>query len=817
MPQRGTGAGRRRRLGVLGAVAALLALAAAGLGLLLVLPSRAQLDGTRSVAGLHAAVRIDRDRFGVPTIRGEDRLDVAFGLGFVHAQERFFQMDLLRRSAAGELAALIGRPLLPTDRTMRVHRFRDLARRIVQTLPGRDVADTYARGVNAGLAALGAPPCEYLLLRTRPQPWLAEDVILCVLAMYADLQEIDGELESTCGVLHDLLPPALADFLEPAGTEWDAPLVGEPFAVPPIPGPDVYDLRWESRLGRLPGRVPATASDTALPTLDVERGSNHWAMAGGATADGGALLAGDMHLGLGVPNIWYRATLDYPGANGERRRVTGVTLPGTPAVVAGSNGDVAWAFTNSEVDTSDLVILETDTAERTYRVPAAADSAARREFERHLEIIAVKGAPDDTLEVRWTIWGPVIDRDHAGRLRAYRWVAHDVEAADLGLLDLEKCTTLDAAIAAAQRTRIPTQNCLIADRAGRIGWTLMGPVPRRFGGVGSVPQSWADGKRGWDPARPYLAPEEVPRLLDPPGARLWSANNRLVDGAMLELLGSGHYALGARARQIRDALQQLDHATPLDMLHLQLDDRALLLERWQRLLLEVLAADSAAAPRWELRPYVERWGGHAAIGSVGYRAVREFRSAVIHAVLEPLLAGCRAADARVRETQLLQREGPVWRIVEERPRHLLDPRYASWDALLAAAADTTLARLRARGPDLAARTWGEYNTTRIRHPLSRALPMLRRWLDMPPHPLPGDRDMPRVQSPTAGASQRMVVSPGREEHGFFHMPGGQSGHPLSPYYRNSHPYWERGDPTPFLPGPAQHTLTLVPREGGKSR
>ena len=259
------------------------------------------------------------------------------------------------------------------------------------------------------------------------------------------------------------------------------------------------------------------------------------------------------------------------------------------------------------------------------------------------------------------MWGPVIDRDHAGRLRAYRWVAHDVEAADLGLLDMEKTTTLDAAIAVAQRTRIPTQNCLIADRAGRIGWTLMGPVPRRFGGVGSVPQSWADGKRGWDPARPDLAPEEVPRLLDPPGARLWTANNRVVDGAMLELLGSGRYALGARARQIRDALQQLDHATPLDMLHLQLDDRALLLERWQRLLLEVLAADSAAAPRGELRPYVERWGGHAAIGSVGYRAVREFRSAVIHAVLEPAAAPPMRACARRSSCSARGRSGASWR------------------------------------------------------------------------------------------------------------------------------------------------------------
>ena len=152
----------------------------------------------------------------------------------------------------------------------------------------------------------------------------------------------------------------------------------------------------------------------------------------------------------------------------------------------------------------------------------------------------------------------------------------------------------------------------------------------------------------------------------------------------------------------------------------------------------------------------------------------------------------------------------MWALVTERPAHLLDPRHASWDALLLAALDEAVLELTKDGRPLAERTWGERNTSLIRHPLSRAVPQLASFLDMPPEPLPGDNHMPRFQSPSAGASERFGVSPGREEQGYFHMPCGQSGHPLSPHYADGHAAWAKGEKTPFLPGPAVHVLTLVP-------
>ncbi len=213
--------------------------------------SLAQQAGQRTLPGLAAPVSVERDAQGVPTIRGASRLDVARATGFVHAQERFFQMDLLRRRGAGELAELLGPPLVEVDRADRLHRFRALAEKVVAGSAPADRAllDAYTQGVNSGLAALGAPPFEYLLLRAQPRPWQPEDSVLAVLAMFFELQDASGERESALGVMHDTLPAAMFDFLAPRGSEWDAPLEGGPIPAPPVPGPEVLDLRRRPAAG----------------------------------------------------------------------------------------------------------------------------------------------------------------------------------------------------------------------------------------------------------------------------------------------------------------------------------------------------------------------------------------------------------------------------------------------------------------------------------------------------------------------------------------------------------------------------------------
>jgi len=291
-------------------------------------------------------------------------------------------------------------------------------------------------------------------------------------------------------------------------------------------------------------------------------------------------------------------------------------------------------------------------------------------------------------------------------------------------------------------------------------------------------------------------------VIDPPGGRIWTANNRVVDGAMLATVGDGGYALGARAQQIRDDLLALEKATPRDLLHVQLDDRALFFARWRELVLTLLTPESVAEKplRAEARALVERWGGRAAVDSVGFRIVRGFRSTVSRDVWNALTAPCR--DEPGFTGPGWQFEGPLWQLVEART--------SSANAFLLDALDRTLADLTKEGTPLAQATWGKRNTVRVGHPLAQGMPSLARWLDMPALELPGADHMPRVQSPSEGASERMVVSPGQEEKSLFHMPGGQSGHPSSPHYGDGHRAWARGEPTPFLPGPAVDVLTLVP-------
>ena len=782
-------------------------------------------DGEWPLAGLHMPVRVERDAHGVPVIRGATREDVARATGYVHAQERFFQMDLQRRSAAGELAALIGPAVAGNDRSVRVHRFRDVARRVIEAAPPaqRALIEAYAAGVNAGLAALRRPPFEYLALRAAPEPWRAEDSALVILAMFLVLQDDTGAREATLGVMHDTLPAALFEFLAPRGTEWDAPIAGDPLPTPPIPGPGVFDLRHrEPALARR--TAPRSTPAGGLPPRDERAddegaeewsegpvaGSNNWAVAGRLTSDGGALVADDMHLPLRVPNIWYRATLVWTEGPGDRR-VTGVTLPGVPVVVTGSTGAIAWGFTNTQADWSDVVEIEVDPSDHdAYRVPASAAPGGVRKFEHASETIRVKGQPDQTLDVVATLWGPVVGKDRFGKPRVLRWVAHDPEAVNFALFGLEQARGLDDALAVAAASGIPAQNFVCADATGRIGWTVAGRIPRRVGFDGRLPGSWADGRRRWDG---WLRPAEYPRIVDPPSGRLWTANARVVDGPMLALLGDGGYDVGARAGQIRDDLAAIPGATPEAMLAVQLDDRARFLSRWRDLLLALLTPEAIAGSpaRAEARRLVETtWTGHASIDSVAYRIVKGFRSTVATTALDAITAPCTEAEPSFHYSRLEQREGPLWRLVSERPEHLLDPRFRSWEEQMLAALDTTVALVTRGGTPLAQASWGRRNVVRIQHPLSLAVPRLSSWLDIPPEPLPGDDAMPRVQSPDFGASERFVVSPGHEERGLFQMPGGQSGHPLSPWYHEGYATWARGEPAPFLPGPAAHVLVLMP-------
>lgn len=759
-----------------------------------------QYSGSAKLLGLAHTVKVDRDALGTVTIQAMNRLDLTRALGYIHAQERFFEMDLMRRSAAGELAELFGKAALPKDRQIRRHRMRARVKNMLGNLPEdqHSLIEAYCEGINAGLTALSIQSFPYLLIRERPVPWRNEDTLLVILAMYFMLQEPSFHRELQLSTLRAALPASVYQFLAASGGDWDAPLIGIPFKWAQLPSKDEFDFQAYAHL-------PLMERDL-LESHDKVPGSNSFAVSGGLT-NGAALIANDMHLSLRVPNIWFRARSIYPHPNkaGINVDVSGVTLPGVPAIVVGSNGNIAWSFTNSYIDIADWV--------RVVRHPE--DPALYlyegdwKSLVTHQETLYVRDAEDEFLEIQETEWGPMLDYDHDGVPLALNWVAQHRDAVDLRLIFLEWAETVHQALAIAKQSGVPAQNFIVGDREGSIGWTIAGRVPIRSDNYDpNLPADWSNRETGW---LGWLPSEHYPLISNPINMRLWSANARMVDGPALARLGDGGYELGARSKQIRDDLFAKEKFTAVDLFEVQLDHRALFLTRWWKLLHEII--DRAPIEPWkqELKGGLLDWDGLAASDSVSYRIVRTFRQQVIDSVYRNFIAVVKLQYPKFSPPRLPQIEHAIWRLIEDRPLHFLPVGNASWEDFLQKCAEEVALLMEIQSSDDKLWNWGEQNTAQIQHPLSKVLPnFVSRWLDMPKDLLPGDSFMPRIQAPNFGASERFVVAPGNEEQGYFSMPGGQSGHPLSPYYGSGHQDWVNGKPTPFLPGPPQQTLWLEP-------
>ena len=785
-------------LRLIGLLLSLLAIAAFS-GWWAVRGSLAQLDGEVSMPSLSAPASIERDSLGVVTILAANETDAARALGYVHGQERFFEMDLLRRSATGELSELFGAIALPKDKSIRVHRLRTRVEQNLQAIAGErmPVLSAYTAGVNAGLTHLASRPWPYLLLGAQPRAWLPADSILAGYAMFFELQNDANSRELALWKIRQAVPDALYRIINSDGTEWDAPLVGSARGNVALPSAELLDLR------KLPMPALDAASDYAEPAAP---GSNNFAVAGTLTRDHRAIVANDMHLTLRAPNIWFRARLLYgdTSAPGGKVDVSGFTLPGIPAIIVGSNRHVAWGFTNSYGDWSDFYRVEwTDAAHSRYR-----SAQGERATDIVHEKILVKSRPAVDFTIRETLWGPVTRELNATTSLALRWAAHQPNAINLNLAGLASAANIEDALRRAGDIGMPAQNLMIADASGRIAWRLTAQMPNRVGDCDI--QAPVDPLAGCE-WQGWRAAIDNPSILDPSSDRLWTANARTLTGDALKMVGDAGYDNGARARQIRDALFERQQFSEGDLMAIQLDDRAVFLNRWWELLRA--QAQGSKDPTWMAFESATRsWPGRAATRSVSYRLVRDWRLAVVERIQLGLLAPAMAQLGKdFVMPDLPQIEGVAWQLVFLRPAHLLPRKFASWDALLLEAAQSVAAALKKNGP-LQDRTWGERNTAAICHPLAKALPgFIRPLLCMPSDPLPGDSNMPRIASPDFGASERMVVSPGHEDEGIIHMPGGQSGNPLSPFWGAGHEAWVKGEPTPFLPGKSAYTMTLKPR------
>ncbi len=769
-------------------------------------------DGTITFPELQQPVQVELDNHAIPTISAKTDLDAFKALGYLTARERLFQMDLMRRKSAGRLSEIFGKAAVEIDIQQRHLQLERAAQSIKQHLPKDqlDAIHAYVAGVNTAITQIQTLPFEFLVLRYKPELWRVEDSLLVALSMFQVLSSAQ-ESERMLSVMQQALPSDVIAFLTPDVDQYESVLTGGNESwrpQQPIPVEALSKLLSKSTsTAGINSELPdnqnlLTHSFAPIRSDDIAPGSNGWAVAGSKTKDNRAILANDMHLPLRVPNIWYRATIKYTG-----HIITGVTLPGLPLMIAGTNNHIAWGYTNAYVDLVDLVKIEINPKNpNQYRSPEGWEN-----FKHHQEQIITKDEQPTTIDIRSTRWGPISQRTLLGSPVALKWTALDPLAVNLGLLYLHTTTTLEQAVKVMNNAGGPPQNAMLADNSGRIAWTLMGKIPKRRGFDGSISHSWANDNIGWIG---YLEPDLLPRVIDPASGFLATANNRTIGKAYPFKLGHNSQA-SFRAWRINQRLQQMHSISEQDMLGLQLDTHTEFYRYYQNLALSVLTPSitSNKPSRKVLRDYLASWDGKAEINSTGFPVLFEFRKALALAILPSYYQYCLAIQTDFKFSWS-KKETPIRQLLNAKIPATLPQqnKYASWDALILDTLEHVTNELQQKYQinNLNNLTWGRVNIVKNSHPFSYNLPILGSFLDMPQNPLSGCPYCVRVVYGQFGASERFAVSPGHLEQGIIHMPTGQSGHPLSGHYADQQSYWEQGKALPFISRDIAHQFELVP-------
>ncbi len=751
-------------------------------------------EGTLSLPGLAATVEVRRDAQAIPTIVARNEHDANFALGFVHAQDRLWQMEFNRRLAEGRLAEVLGVSALPTDQFLLTLGVQRVAQRIYESLDvqHRSLIDAYVDGVNAYLATRSGPlPPEFLLTRTpAPAPWTPADSVAWSVMMAWDLASHSMRMELRRLRLAQRFSRAEIDDIYP-------PLTGEP---PPATADYVEVYRLLGAFST--ARAGAPNTDVArIPSLAFGEGegigSNNWVLSGLRTVSGKPLLANDPHLGLTAPSVWYFAAIKAPGLD-----VVGATLPGLPGVILGRNDRVAWGMTNTGVDQQDLYLerINPDNPDE-YLSP---DGWER--FDERRERIVVRGEPDVELVIRATRHGPVlsglaaIDKQYAHPrfVLSLRWSALDAQDRTLvAVRALNRARSVADAERALGDFQIVTQSAVLADVDGHIGFVVTGRIPVRrpdneLRGIAPSP--------GWEPRfdwQGYVPYAEVPRSIDPASGVLVTANNRIVASDFPHHLTYEWFA-GYRAQRIRqmiDARERHDVASS-----------------------RAMQADVLSLPARELMAVMSSAQPLTAAGRDALDRLRTWDGSMSTDRPEPLLfhAWRRELAMRVFEDDFTDL-APEFVAGADTTRSLLHvltgrklardwcddrrtaKRFETCAALMSESLDAAVARLtEASGRDVAGLRWGDEHRAAAEHRPFSSVPVLSRLFELGVR-YPGDTftvnagalsnrsDTPYLTR--HAASLRAIYDLGAPTASLWVQSTGQSGNPLSEYYASMLPLW----------------------------
>jgi penicillin amidase len=786
-----------------------------------------QLDGTLVVPGLQSQVTVERDNWGVPHIRASSVEDMAEAQGYVVAQDRLWQMDLLRRVGRGQLSEILGPATLDIDKDFRIMNFSRTAEREAQQMdPGsRKIMDAYARGVNRFIEQHTSKlPLEFTLLKYKPEPWTVSDSLVISAYMYRTLTDTRHTELHRAAVISKV-SAELAKDLYSDEAAMDHFVVGDP-SVDKNPhvisqgdsdddDDDEMDYDDVLKASRDFHDSPV-ASMTIGPDVtsalavrvrdwlgngqsDVRRmmGSNNWVVSGAHTATGKPLLANDTHLELSIPAIWYEIHLTAPGWN-----VKGFTLPGAPMVVIGHNDRIAWGFTNNGADVLDLYIETFNPANPDeYKV-----NGQWRKADVYDEVIHVKDAPDEHFKVVVTRHGPVVRRD-GDKVYAMRWTALEPGGLMNSYNWLGRAQNWKDFREILSHVWGPGQNVVYADVDGNIGYTVAARVPIRKKGHGTVPVPGDTDDYEWTGYIPF---EQMPQSFNPDSGLIVTANAR-VTGPDYKPYLTDDWEEPYRTARIYDLLHDKHDLRPEDMLKVQTDTYSYP----HVFIAEQLMASVSVAPPKDARAKklideAKQWNGIADANST----VVSFLNATMHGTLDLMLEPSLGKETDLydwRKIAFLQR------ILTERPARWLPAGYKNYDELLSAAADRAVKGLeeRTKDPNPEDWTWKRFNYLDMLHPIGRE-GILKKLLSLSDEPQSGTLFSPRAASRHHGPSERFVANLADWDQSIILIPAGQSGQPGSEHYTDQYPYWFDGKAIygPFTDSAEaktkKHTLVLKP-------
>jgi penicillin amidase len=793
-----------------------------------------QLDGKLSVAGLTSAVVVIRDSHGFPTITASNFEDLFFVQGYVTAADRWFQMDGMRRAAAGDLSEIVGESQLEHDRRQRILGLRATAKRTLEIASPEDRSyfQAYARGVNAYREShRNRLPMEFAILRYAPAAWTVEDSVLIGEYMVEDLSTSPRHQLTREKILAKLGPELTADLYVNSSPRDRLPTLPPPtpnqkiseeeedaespgadfgghptasqhsagFALPSLPG-ELFFLR---------NQMGADALGEELAFYDSPRvlGSNNWVVSGAHTLTGKPLLSNDMHLGHQMPNLWFAAHLRCGNFD-----VAGVTLPGYPYVIVGHNQHIAWGFTNLGPTVED-VYIETFNSAGQYLTPEGWKSPEHRQ-----EIIHVKGKADVVVDVMLTRHGPIVSELVPGENRklALRWTLYDGIRNPFFAVDSAR--NWEDFETAFSQFDAPGQNVVYADVEGNIGYQATGKVPVRASGDGSLPENGSDNAHEWVSYVPFA---KLPSVLNPPSGIIATANSRITPTEYPYSL-SVEWEAPWRSSRIYRVLEAGKKLSPADMLALETDiysepDRVFA----QRF---VYAVDHSKNPSPRAKAaarILQEWDGRMTARSAAPTIAVRSREQLERLLLEPKL-GPVPEDPLQAESTLNWKSyrwlmKTIWldNIIQHQPSRWLPQAYANYDELLSAAVESAVDDP-ATPRNLDSWEWGRFNAVDINNPVLGRVPLVSHWTGPGFQEQSGSPYTVKAVASTHGPSERITVDLGNLDQSTFNLVTGEAGSFGSPYYLDQWDAWYQNFtfPWPFSPQAISesrvHELRLEP-------